>query len=436
MKNKYLLSSLLGLLPLLLHQSCSKTALLPEQALLICQATLVPIEEDSKEQIADILILADTIAEIGQLKDRKELQDVARIDAQGLYLMPGLTDGFAALNNQNYARAYLEMGITSIIAVDGGRRGPFFQARPSPTVFRLEGIGLEKTSDKDMLRQIDSLYQAGYRVLLLMYKLTPDQIQLALQRARQLGMATLGELGYTTYAQGMQMGIDAFVHTTRYSLDIAPRSMAAAVAEEPFSNDLQSPKWKYYDFLSQIQTGDSALLAHARRLGSSDSYIMPTSSLSYLDLPEHSNPWKETVAQYLSAEDINRPADKKTGQHQIDSAEQAAYTRLILNELQTLEPTYHRHGAHYLTGSGTDVWGTMPGISLHTELQLMHRYIGLSKREVLAASTLNFSKAFGWKIGRIQKGYKANLILLKGNPLIRLEELKKPEIVILEGRQL
>ncbi len=434
MRHEYLLSLLFSFL--LLQQSCSKTNSPPEEALLICQATLVPIEEGSREQVLDVLILADTIAEIGQLKDRKELKGIRHIQAEGLYLMPGLTDGFAALNNQNYARAYLEMGVTSIIAVDGGRRGPFFHAQPSPTVFRLEGIGLEKTSNDQLLRQIDSLYEAGYRVLLLMYKLSPDQIQLALQRAEQLGMATLGELGYTTYAQGMQLGIDAFVHTTRYSLDIAPPHLAAAVAEEPFSNDLQSPKWKYYDFLSHVQAEDSALLTHARRLGSSGSYIMPTSSLSYLDLPEHHNPWNETVAQYLSAEDINRPADKKTGRHEIDSVEQAAYTRLIVNELQTLEPTYHRHGARYLSGSGTDVWGTMPGISLHTELQLMHRYIGLSKREVLAASTLNFSKAFGWKIGRVRKGYKANLILLKENPLHRLEELKNPEIVILEGHRL
>ena len=423
------------LLASLLLQACRTNS--PEDAsTLILNARLVPIEDGSTEQRVYVLIQGDTIAATGPMSRAPQpAPNTTLIQAEGLYLMPGLTDGFAALNNQSYADAYLQMGITSIIAVDGGRRGPFYAgANPSPMVFRLEGVGDEKTSDEELLHDIDSLHQAGYRVLLLMYKLTPRQIQLALDKARQLGMATIGELGYTTYAQGMDMGIDAFVHTTRYSLDLAPRDMAAAVAEEPFSNDLQSPKWKYYDYLSRLLANDSALIAHARRLGASDTYLLPTSSLSYLDLPEHRNPWEEPVARMLSPEDINRPANPETGQHDIDSVEQAAYTRLILSELHTLEPTYHRYGARYLTGSGTDVWGTMPGISLHTELELMTTYIGLSKREALAASTLNFSKAFGWKIGRVQSGYFANLLLLEENPLENLSALKQPAMVMVKGK--
>ncbi len=431
MPARHLIAMALGLL----LWSCQSDTL-REKGTLILNATLVPIEEGAVEEPVYLLIQGDTIADTGPMsRAPKPGPHTTLIDAGGLYLMPGLTDGFAAINNQHYADAYLQMGITSIISVDGGRRGPFFgDAKPSPTIFRLEGVGDEKITDEELLHDIDSLHQAGYRVLLLMYKLTPAQIRLALDQARRLNMATIGELGYTTYAQGMDMGIDAFVHTTRYSLDVAPRNMAAAVAEEPFSNDLQSPKWKYYHYLSGLSPNDTALIAHARALGASGTYLLPTSSLSYLDLPEHRNPWDEPVARLLSPEDINRPANPQTGQHDIDSVEQAAYTRLILSELHTLEPTYYRHGAHYLTGSGTDVWGTMPGISLHTELELMNTYTGLSPREILAASTLNFSKAFGWNIGRIQKGYLANLLLLRENPLQNLKTLKHPALVMVQGQ--
>ncbi len=75
-----------------------------------------------------------------------------------------------------------------------------------------------------------------------MYKLTPKQLDLAHNEAKKLGMGTIGELGFTSYKKGMDLGVDAFVHTTRYSLDIAPDSIAIKVAKQPFSNDFGSSK--------------------------------------------------------------------------------------------------------------------------------------------------------------------------------------------------
>ena len=140
-------------------------------------------------------------------------------------------------------------------------------------------------------------------------------------------------------------------------------------------------------------------------------------SLSYLDLPFAENPWNDPVAVILDPADINRPANKETGKHDIDSVEQKAYSDLIANETQVIEPAYYQAGAKYLSGSATDVWGTMPGISLHTELMLLHTQAGLSNEETLAAATVNFSIAFDWNIGQIKPGFEADLLLLNSNPL-------------------
>jgi len=346
------------------------------------------------------------------------------IDASGKYLIPGLVDGFATINNQAYANAYLYKGITTLITVDGGRRGPFFgQGNPSPDIYRLEGVGAEPTPDEQLIDQVDSFHKLGFKVLLMMYGLTPDQTKMVYEKAKSLNMATIGELGHTTFKQGMDIGIDAFVHTTRYSLDAAPRDMAEAVANEPFSNELNSPKWKYYNYLTHIPAGDPALLAHAKNLAASKSFIMPTMSLSYLDLPFAENPWNDPVAVILDPADINRPANKQTGKHDIDSVEQQAYSDLVANEAQVIEPAYYQAGAKYLSGSATDVWGTMPGISLHTELMLLHTQVGLSNEETLAAATVNFSIAFGWNIGRIKPGFEADLLILNSNPLDDISNL-------------
>lgn len=383
-----------------------------------------------------ILIKNNTIEWIGKCSDKPNVPENTKvIDANNKYIIPGLFDGFAAINNQSYCNAYLYMGITNLISVDGGRRGDFFgDGNPSPNIYRLEGVGLEKMETQTMLKEIDSLKIKGYDVLLLMYGLTPDQLKIALKKADELNMATIGEMGNTTYKEGMDLGIDAFVHTTRYSLDVAPREMASAVANEPFSNELNSPKWVYYKYLTSIKKENEALVKHARNLGNSNSFIIPTSSLSYLDLPDHKNPWDEPIASIINIEDVNRPADPKTGNHSIDSIEQNAYTKLITSELNTIEPLYYQNGAKYLAGSGTDVWGTMPGISLHTELQLLHKKIGLTKRETIAAATTNFEKAYGWKNGAIKKGYQANILILNKNPLEDLENLKVIETIILNGK--
>ena len=360
-----------------------------------------------------------------------------KINASKKFIIPGLIDGFATLNNQAYANAYLYKGITSLLEVDGYRRGAFFpNANPSPTIYRLEGVGEEPITNSQIIKKLDSLHQANYKVALLMYGLTPKQLKLANDYAKKLGMATIGELASTTYQEAMNLGVDAFVHTTRYSLDVAPEKMRKAVATEPFSNDLNSAKWKYYKYLTQLKKGDSALAVHAQNLAQSNTYIIPTMSLSYLDLPEAKNPWLDPVASILNPKDINRPADPKTGKHTIDSLEQAAYTNLITAETSVIEPSYYQAGAHYLAGSGTDVWGTMPGLSFHTELDLLHRKAGLSNEEVLAAATVNFNKAFGWKVGKIASGFKADLLILEKNPLDDIKNLTSIKTIILNGKEL
>jgi len=408
-------------------------------SLLIEGATL--INPSSKTEVIEssyVYIEGKIIISYGDLAEKPtNLIAEETIIANGKFIMPGIIDGFATLNNQAYANAYLYKGITSIIEVDGYRRGPYFpDANPTPEIYRLEGVGEEPTTDEEIISKIDSIYNAGYRVLLMMYALTPSQTKKVYDYAKKKGMGTIGEMGMTTYKEGMDIGIDAFVHTTRYSLDVASREMANAVAHEPFSNDLNSPKWKYYAYLTQLEMEDSLLEAHAKNLATSNSYIMPTMSLSYLDLPDAKNPWLDPVAKILDPKDINRPADKITGKHSIDSTEQAAYTNLITTETRVIEPTYYKAGAKYLSGSATDVWGTMPGISLHTELMLLHTKAGLTIEEVLAATTSNFNEAFGWKIGKIQPGFDADLILLNKNPLEKLSNLISIEKIFIDGKEL
>ena len=390
----------------------------------------------STVDIEDAVVIVEDgeIAEVGRRSSTAVPAEARVIDASGKFIVPGLVDGFAAINNQAYANAYLASGVTSIISVDGGRRGGLFlDADPGPRIHRLDSVGYERATLEEHLEATDRLAEVGVEILLLMYKLPPDQLQVLAERARSHGMGTIGELGLSSYSQGIEAGLNAFVHTTRYSLDMAPEEMARAVVEQPFSDDLDSPKWIYYKWLSGLSPFDERLESHAQVLASDSIALMPTLALLYLDQPWAKNPWDEPVAGPLDPEDIDRPANRETGRHEGDVSHQVAYAALARSEL-ILEEAFRRAGARYLAGSGTDVWGTMPGISLHQELEGLSR-IGMSPREVLAAATSNFAKTFpNWgAAGEIRESQRADLLVLGDDPRVDIGNLKSIEKVILAG---
>jgi hypothetical protein len=409
------------------------------ETLAIVGATVIDVSDfggsESDLDDATVVIENGIITAVGPRSEVEIPADARVINGQDRFIVPGLTDGFAALNNQSYADAYLECGVTSVIAVSGGRRGPLAKGlSPGPRVSRLESIGDDPGTTAEHVAALEELAVDGVDVALLMYGLEPPQLQALIRRAQELGMATIGELGRTPYPEGIAAGLDAVVHTTRYSLGLAPEEMARAVAEHPFSNDLDSAKWRYYLWLAELSPHDARLADYAATLADGGAALMPTFSLLHLDRPWAANPWKDPVARFLDPADINAPADATTGRHTYDAAHQVAYAAVARAQF-LIEEVYHRAGARYLAGSATDVWGTMPGISLHIELASLVR-VGLTPREALAASTSNFAAVFpNWgRRGEIREGWTADLLVLVEDPRTDIWHLRAIETLVLGGR--
>lgn len=390
-------------------------------------------------QDAVVVLRGDEIVAAGPREKVKIPPDARRIDVSGKYIVPGLTDGFAGLGNQSFANAYLYMGVTSIIGVEGPPRYPLLdlKADPSPRIYPLADAGYDYRDGKfipfteaETARQMDSLAAKGSKVILIHYPITPERTAQIADRARQLGMGTIGEHGLTRVEEAIQAGVDAFVHTGRYSLDIAPAEMRLAVANDPSG----PPRTEYYKLLTALAADDPRLERHARLLGSSPATLMPTLSHFYLKHAGHRNPWKEPVARIIDPKDIHLPADPATGEPvEAPSSGPQGFPPRFHEAILRIEEQYRRAGAKYLTGSGTPGFGTMPGFSLHTELELLTR-IGLPARQALAAATSNFGEVFGWKrIGQVKEGYNADVLVLNANPLQDIGNLKDIHLIILKG---
>ena len=88
---------------------------------------------------------------------------------------------------------------------------------------------------------------------------------------------------------------------------------------------------------------------------------------------------------------------------------------------------------HYLAASGAAVDGTMPGISLHTELELLVR-LGLSSREALAAATNNYALQFGWtELGQVAPGRRADVLVLDADPTASIWNARRISLLIVDG---
>jgi adenine deaminase len=91
---------------------------------------------------------------------------------------------------------------------------------------------------------------------------------------------------------------------------------------------------------------------------------------------------------------------------------------------------------HYLAASGASASGTMAGISMHTELELLVR-LGLSPREALAAATNNYALQFGWnELGLIAPGRRADILVVDGDPTENIWNARRISTLIMDGNVL
>ena len=92
--------------------------------------------------------------------------------------------------------------------------------------------------------------------------------------------------------------------------------------------------------------------------------------------------------------------------------------------------------AGVIIAAGTDAGniGTEHASSLFTELKAMQQS-GMSNWQVIQSATINGAKVIGKEkeFGSIEKGKKADLVLLNGNPADQLENLQKISLVINKG---
>jgi imidazolonepropionase-like amidohydrolase len=97
----------------------------------------------------------------------------------------------------------------------------------------------------------------------------------------------------------------------------------------------------------------------------------------------------------------------------------------------------HDEGVNIICGTDAGIGITAAGYSMHQELAF-YQEAGMNNFEVLKTATINPSKAHKEfeQMGSIEIENFANFILTTNNPLENLDEFRKPEWVMANGRKI
>ena len=398
-------------------------------------------------QDAVVIVQSGRITDVGTRASLPVPKGARIVDCTGKFLIPGLVDGFAGMNSQSEANANLYMGVTTVVASSDNRRGHVdLGANPSPHVYILDSVGttddwsllighpewtekLRETggrptelSPEDTARQLADSAKLGARVVWLGHNLTAANTQWIVSRAHQVGLVTYGEFVSTPYKVAVEAGVDVLLHMGRYELGVIPDELQAPLAEDAEGSAANTA----YDYSERLPPNDVHFREYAHFLAWHHAALMPTFSMFYLRLPDHRNLWTEPAAKMLDPSRMFEPPDRTTGEMVYPLP---AWTRhlpamtqrwmetnlqkkadLSAMRLWRINQTIFAAYPHYLAASGAPVRGTMAGISMHTELEMMVR-LGLSAREALATATNNYAIQFNWNdLGLIASGRRADIL--------------------------
>lgn len=426
-------------------------------AIVLVGGTLVDVSNSghSTQDLSNaVVVLRDgRIEAAGPAARVKIPRDARKLDCRGTYILPGLVDGFAGLNSQAQANAELYMGVTTIVGSQDDRRGMLkLDAHPTPHVYLLDSVGSaddysllihlpqwssklkendkpRELSQEDTKGQIAEAARRGVRVVWLGHNLSAAHSKFIIAESHRRALITYGEFISTPYADGLEDGVDVLLHTTRYELGLIPSRLQQPLVQDP-EGVAQAAAYVY---LGQLDPADPSITAFGNQIKASRAALMPTLSLEYLLLPNHRNLWKEPAAAILDPKDLHQPPDPDTGEAKFPS--DAVREQRIKGTKQFWAINRTLQGTHppYLAASGASALGTMPGISMHTELELLVR-LGLSPREALAAATSNYSERFGWhELGWVESGRRADVLILTADPTVDISNTRKIHSVILDG---
>jgi hypothetical protein len=412
---------------------------------------------DCSKMLDSLTVLVKNGNIITIAKDVKITDEYKIIDGTGQYLIPGLVDTHAHLHhNKNDLLLFLANGITSIFNMNS-EQGTYLEWRKeglngalSPRIYVAAG-GM--STKKGMMQKLKSLvgFSKKYN--------TPSQARKAVKQFKEEGYdaiksyAPSKEVYYAIMDEAKKQDMLVTGHLPfEVGLEGVYNSGQSGLAhvEEITKNTmhdfggLNSENTKeYLDYLRKNVDSIAMKLKEGDIVVSSTVWIIESIPKQNFDIEnflktielEYQNPGQIEGSRFAKGwlpgnngyenMDIKNDAEL-TKKHKL-------FWKAYVDALHIMTRALVRNGVTVITGTDSNTAGVVAGFSLHDEFESLNK-CGMTTSQILYAATVAPAKWMQSDAGKIEVGYRADLVLLRKNPLEDINNTRSIHAVISNGK--
>jgi imidazolonepropionase-like amidohydrolase len=406
--------------------------------------TVIPMDRERRIPGQTVLVWDDRIVEIGPVARVKVPEGGVRVDGRGKFLIPGLAEMHAHIPGGQASDSvvertlflYLAGGITTVRGMLGHPRHLELRARAargellSPTIYA-SGPSLNGNSIPDAAaaaKAVIAQKAAGYDFLKIHPGVSREAFDTLAATARRSGMPFAGhvpeEVGIARALEARYATID---HLDGYIEGMLREGSPVSADQSAFFG------MNLGEHLDEAKL--PALVEATRRAGV---WNVPTQVLlENLTVAGSSQELaRRPEMRYVPPENRAQWAEVKDGML-AETNSTAESARRMIEMRRRLIKALHTAGAGLLLGSDAPQFYNVPGFSIHRELESLVAS-GLTPFEALETGTRNVATFFGTQkeTGTIEKGKRADLILLDADPLADIRNTTRRSGVMVRGRWL
>jgi len=379
---------------------------------------------------AVVLVDGDRIVAAGPRASVAVPPGASVVDVTGKSIIPGLWDMHAHLEQVELGVVYLAAGVTTVRdmgnildfitgvreAIDAGKGiGPRVLVEGIVDGSGNSTIGTVLiTRREDIAPTLDRLKRAGCAQVKIYSSIDPSLVQPIVAYAHAHGMGAVGHVpNGMSSQQAIDAGYDSISHV-RYLFD----AVLPASATKGLSREARLERMAAVDLTSPPMAKElAALAAH---------HVVIDDTLALFELGLHTA--EENARREPGIATLPRELRSSLGgvPPPLAAKADAAFAKHL-----ALVAALHKRGIPLV--AGTDIG--VPGHTLHRELELYVK-AGLSPMEAIQAATLVPARFMHLdrELGTVEPGKRADFVVLDGDPLADVSNVRKTSLVVARGR--